>query len=1280
MHKARENANGSFSIGKTWMLDDLTGVEVFNSVNPRNPEDVQRANWAGGKGFIVTIGKPYYWEANTSKEKQFFIASLVKIYTKYTGGTSPTLIGFEPREMDALLVGASPQSKLSGSNQEPAPRGGMPRERSRSRAPSREPPASRRRASRDVVERQALQPDAASSRPSTRSRREESNGSIERPEDAPSRPSRSRAGLNGAANAPDRYQGRNGTPTSQRAITPEITNDINPSTAAAPAPLALPPERRRPTVSEGYGNMTSDNDVPAPLTSPAMRREDMRPPVRSNERPNPRAMETEAESNREAEVAPSDDMISPTTVQDKSPSFPESPPPEESPTVKDEERPGLGPMIKQKSKDDAANKLRMAANALAAFKPRAGGAAERLRLQKEKENSDGPDGITGVVPAPSLIRGISSNGAGAGTPDSLSSKPTTTDTKQEEIPQVKVTVPRSPPAPVPKQVEAPRDIEEATSSLAGTAASGTPKARELVRSKQKNEQTQKYLDSLGIDASILQGRGEEFSDLLDHYGWVGEGVHTRRVDDILEEMNRDLSKTQIGGWLDLLDASDAKRQEVLDGLDVCIAECDQLDNLLTLYNVELSTLAPDIAYIEAQAEGLQVQAANQKLLKVELESLLETISISSDQLQSLREASLESPRGLEQIETSLVMLYEAMIKIDPSLSLSTNKVKDEGSVRSGKTPGIGDSEIGGMRVVQEKKVEYRKESNMFLQRLKPFLEVKFAAALDETRKSLEKEKNGQTTRRPGKAKLDPRNHDMARRVLWKYSPIMLFSREINRVEWEDMMETYAGRAKPLYQDEFRDFAFAWKRTAKKATGDEADLLFTSHVEKQNDGLASTARKLTVKRSQTLAKSLRSPIGEGGSRVNVDKVQEGRLYWYEVVTGIIDEEVPVILMEQNFIVEFFHASSLDQSDFPDTVLAAPPDMREGGNIGQNKVMDPNRDLARTVVQSMEEIYSFWAGDLQNLIDWALKEDPLQGVGILAVLERKMHDLETTSQEYLVRTLRTIHTRLIGLFNKFLDEQIRAIEDTKVKTKKRKGVIGFSRIFPSFSLSLETMLVSAEDLDIRETVNNAYARIIKTMFESLRVIARENPSTGQTGAGDPEDKEALNYEVLLIQNMNHFIEEVDARQNPVLQEWKAKASEEMAEHMDLYVMAMIRRPLGKLLTTLESAESVVISLPAGTPPSSITAMPSHSRSTFSKGIVDYDMKFVRKKAEELKKRVEKHFGESDEPGSHQIIAKVLQQCERRYADIEERVKKISMEVYDGEISLEWTYADIAPAFRR
>jgi hypothetical protein len=320
------------------------------------------------------------------------------------------------------------------------------------------------------------------------------------------------------------------------------------------------------------------------------------------------------------------------------------------------------------------------------------------------------------------------------------------------------------------------------------------------------------------------------------------------------------------------------------------------------------------------------------------------------------------------------MLYRAMITIDPSLSLSGPRASEDGSVRSGKPGGFGNSEIGSMRVLQEKKDVYRNESVLFLRRLKPFLQVKFGAAIDETRKALEREKGSNLARAAGKAKLDSRNHDLSRSLLWRYSPLMLFSREVDRIEWEELMKTYEMVSRPLYQDEFRDAVFAWKRIARKPTGDEGDILFTSQVEKQTEGIATTARKLTVKRSQTLAKSLRSPIGDNSSKTTVDK-SDGRLQPYEVFGGALDEMIPIMSMEQNFIVEFFHVTSLEQHDFPDIVAASPPDMRQGGDLRRPRVMDPNRDLAKQVVLLMEEVYSFFLGDMQALVDWTLQADPL-----------------------------------------------------------------------------------------------------------------------------------------------------------------------------------------------------------------------------------------------------------------------------------------------------------------
>jgi hypothetical protein len=138
LHKARENANGTFSIGKSWPMEDLSAVENYVHLKPKDEEEAQKQKWAGEKGFTVTISKPYYWEAGTAKEKEFFIGSMVKIYNKYTKGEYPILTGFSPAELSSLTNG-NPQlataegrstARTAGSNGDPRqPRQATPEQR-----------------------------------------------------------------------------------------------------------------------------------------------------------------------------------------------------------------------------------------------------------------------------------------------------------------------------------------------------------------------------------------------------------------------------------------------------------------------------------------------------------------------------------------------------------------------------------------------------------------------------------------------------------------------------------------------------------------------------------------------------------------------------------------------------------------------------------------------------------------------------------------------------------------------------------------------------------------------------------------------------------------------------------------------------------------------------------------------------------------------------------------------------------------------------------------------
>lgn len=286
---------------------------------------------------------------------------------------------------------------------------------------------------------------------------------------------------------------------------------------------------------------------------------------------------------------------------------------------------------------------------------------------------------------------------------------------------------------------------------------------------------------------------------------------------------------------------------------------------------------------------------------------------------------------------------------------------------------------------------------------------------------------------------------------------------------------------------------------------------------------------------------------------------------------------------------------------------------------------------------------------------------------------------------------VHDRVSTLFGRFVEEQIRAIEDTKVKIKKRKGVIMFIKIFPNFSSTIENMLPPLRNLPdppVRSMVNDAYQNINKAMFESLKFIAKESPTgsgaqtynqSASTSAGDPEDKEALNYHILLIENMNHYIEEVAPRGNLVLEEWKSRATLDMEQHMHLYISSIVRRPLGKLLDFLESTESLLVNAPS--PATAISARASHSRSTFRKLLIQYDGKEIRRGIETLKKRVEKHFGDADEAElSRGLVGKVLKACEAIYLSLGDRVNKLVGEVYEGGLEVEWKREDVMGGFRR
>lgn len=1401
VHKARENPTGTFSIGKTWNLDELSAIMSYTALVPTTPQQQMEKQWASNTGFTVTLGKPYFWAAPTPKEKDFFIASLIKIYRKYTGGKVPELIGFPPQEV-AQLTSRPPSAQST-----PTPRSGAfsppgPPDRStppmqppsiptlsanRPQSPyTAQPPPSRdgnrvvsqeqdrtfarqeyRPATRDgqrppsqhenratppIQERATPVPDGHRGQPyGAQFRRDDgrapsltdslqpptsrqsmgsrpSQSSLQRPEPPldpqPLRPN----GLVSKPSGPDVNGKRLGPKPSLDSFRNVSGYDgpsaSRPSTAASdrrtpePPPTAsarsvpVPkvaelesqplPERQRPVApaAEQPSPPSADNSTfVTPMGTPENLKEEEHPTREAGYFANnkPQA-EVKQEANNAVplsnatlepivpEDAPSKITNEPVTVEPA-----DTTPPPKVPDVPEEEyRPGLGPMVKKKSGRDIANQFRKAALAASAFQPRQGGAGARLKAMQEKQSNE-PDGITSVVPAP-LFRGMSTDSAGTGVSEAPSPAPeadkpvSSTPEPIDVVPKVQIErratsddVARS-ETPVPKAVpvapEIPKEPEVTASPERARSRSPQRKRRQKLEAE-----IEKYCLSLGIDPRVTDGRGAEFNELLTEFGWEGRLDDQHKVDDFENDVRREIGRAQASGWLGHVEQQESKVQDLAKAFDRAIAECEELDGLLTLYAHELDTLHDDIEYIEAQGQGLQVQTANQKLLQAELESLLKTLTISSGELRALQAAPIDSYDGLQAIENSLALIYRAMLTIDPDIR--QNKLR-QAAAASTDRPGVGvyaDSQFGEMRAVKQKKEEYKEQSMIFVNRLNQHMKAMFQMAEQRT-----SEENASASISSGtSATLSLRAYNASRQELWVYNALMLFVREFNQYEWQTLISSYELNVKGIYQEQFRDFAMGLKRTARKPTGEEMEILFThQEKEKAEESLTSTAaRKLTVKRVRTVKSSaLRQSIGER---------RDGRPEAWSVFGTVLEQQASAISEEQNFIVHFFHLNSQSNADFAELVVSHQPDRRKLPNLQAKQSYDPDRNMAKIVQNTTEGIYSFWPLELQAMLDWVLKMDQMQSVGMLVSLEQCLAKYEETNQEFITRTVRTLHDRLVGLFHRFIEEQVKAIEETKVKVKKRKGLISFMRVFPEFIGVVEDMIPQEfshqESLEVRFIVNDAYIRILKAMWESLNFIAKDNPASAAGGgahstaptSGDPEDKEALNYHILLIENMNYFVEEVKTHHNIVLEEWTERAGRDQVNHLTQYVDAVIRRPLGKWLDFLESTEALMKATDSYV---GIANKPSHSRSSAKKVLSAHDAKEIRKGVETLKKRIEKHFTDVDDPGSSNrgLIGRVFDECAVRYAHAWDRMRVVIDRVYEGALEIEWRKEDAAAMFKR
>lgn len=715
-------------------------------------------------------------------------------------------------------------------------------------------------------------------------------------------------------------------------------------------------------------------------------------------------------------------------------------------------------------------------------------------------------------------------------------------------------------------------------------------------------------------------------EMLEGYDWASDDMFdrksTRGAADLVEARLLDeltaLEKANIHSFLE----SDDRVQLVTKYLDEALSEVDAIDSLLSSYKIHLNAVGDDISFIQSQRRGLQVHTQNQRALLNELENLLQTVQVSDEALHTLAQESLEKPSGIQRLEEAATELYKAL-----QASQDTE-----------------------MAATMERLDEYRTYNTQFCKRLLDYLSIMVVAKA----KTISESNNG-VGRESARARPTLVNHGSMETYLGRYAGLVLYLKEMDEAAYSKLCAAYFSAASDLHGKQMRTILSIYSGLIKECS------------EEDSEQTAGNVKTGAIRRAGTI---IRSPI-ESQKR-DRDKRRDDDYRVSEAFGYILEEIAPLISQEGGFIADFLQINDAGVTFADYTGLENYFRRQAARSAGLSQ------STAKLVRGAMDLIFGFLPQEIKQWVEDAIAKDTLQVVGVIVCLERFLGEAEERGNAFFLQILDKQHLRLKGTFDRHVNQQIKKVEETKLTSKKRKGVAHFIKYFPVYVNRVEQQLVGADGLEIRTSVDLAYEKIVHSMFECLKHMA--------TLDGDGEDKGQLNYHVLLVENMHYFVAEMSQLGVNSVTGFLKQAEAMYNENLSAYVKIVLKRPFAKLIDFFEGVERLLKT----TAPSEVQKNSSYNKSALKRVLKEFDGKDVRKHIDVLFRRVEKHFTEAEEnttreessgitPGT--VMVGVWKACEEELQRMTENFNaKLSQCYSESGLSLEYNSSDVDAAFKR
>ncbi|KAJ3364894.1 Exocyst complex component 1 [Kappamyces sp. JEL0680] len=733
----------------------------------------------------------------------------------------------------------------------------------------------------------------------------------------------------------------------------------------------------------------------------------------------------------------------------------------------------------------------------------------------------------------------------------------------------------------------------------------------------------------GSEESFIQDLEDEFNDddgkadvelpavdldlILNDFKWSASGDAAALEASLISE----LQALEAANVHDIIQ-SENQANAVVEHIERSLSELSQISNWLTHYTEVLEKMGNDVHQIEAQNKGMQVTTSNQKLLLQELDSFIASLRVPAFVLEVLANEGLDTADGVMECERAVERVMSVIrYKNDDLLDMSA--VKERVAFLQGHVNGF------STRLCEFLSQFYLSQAEMYLN--------------DKTRAS---QRNA----------LRLMGHEATEAKLYKFKKLLMWLKDVDTRKHYDLQMAYVKELSRTYRREIGDFLEILRNLHMSKKMDESDFLFAlptttvttaaSNVLKSAIGVSeksSGGMRLDIfkKKPKTARNEASVPEDDDDDRASVVSADEDqqRMGPDEALNHALYKLTSIMVREQNFLMDFFGLVKQAVPVVTTATMTDMPDLEEDGvdnwqrmlAIPRQQFKDPKAE--KRINELMENLFEDIRDMLNAVIEAGLKNDQSHSVGMLAHIEFHTKEYHKTCHIYIINLLEALSRKVNVVFEKFVADQVKAIEDTRITVKKRSGILPFIRTFPKFVDRVEKML-STWDGSARKLVDKAYAKIIKAMFDTLEAEAQQDAVESK---GD--EKDSLNKQILTVENMHHFHSEIRARKVPSLDPFVKQAKLLYDVNLESYGKSVIRKPLGKLLEFFEGVEGLLKTGPAD----EVSYHVQYSKTSLRDVIKKYPGKEIRKSLEVLYKRVDKHF--TEEEGLLQVVWRSIQE---------------------------------------